>query len=305
LGCPVDAEATTQQLDQARELAARAEVCVLVLGDRAGLFGRGTSGEGCDVTGLNWPGGQEELFEAVLGTGTPTVLVALAGRPYAVGVRAGRLAGFLQAYFPGEEGGPAVAAVLSGRVNPSGRSPMSLHADAGVSTATYLAPLLGRRSEVSVIDPTAQFPFGFGLSYTRFEWSDAHLGPGPVASTEAEITVGLTVRNIGGRRGVDVVQLYLHDPVAEVTRPVMRLIGYARVDLAPGQAGRVAFRVHTDLASYPGRAGHRVVDPGLIELRLARSSAEAVVALPIRLEGPQRLVGFGREMVTGVEITLI
>ena len=287
--------------------AGRADVCVAVLGDRAGLFGRGTSGEGCDALDLELPGVQGDLLDALLATGTPVVLVAMAGRPYALGRYAGRLAAAVQGFFPGEEGGPAVAGVLSGRVCPSGRLPVSVPVHAGGQPSTYLAPPLGRRSEVSSVDPTALYPFGHGLSYTSFRWSEVHVGgqvvTGPVeCPTDGSLTVALTVANTGDQPGTEVVQLYLHDPIAQVTRPVIRLIGYARVSLQPGQARRVAFDVHADLSSFTGRDGCRVVEPGDLELRLAASSEDVRFRVPVRLTGAERAVGADRQLTTKVTV---
>jgi beta-xylosidase len=118
----MDAALDQAELARAVEAARRAEVCVAVLGDKAGLFGRGTSGEGCDAPDLSLPGPQGELLEALLATGTPVVLVLMTGRPYALGRYADRLAAVVQAFFPGEEGAAAVAGVLSGRVNPAADS---------------------------------------------------------------------------------------------------------------------------------------------------------------------------------------
>jgi beta-xylosidase len=114
--------------------------------------------------------------------------------------------------------------------------------------------------------------------------------------------VGLRVANSGDRAGTDVVQLYLHDPVAQVTRPVVRLVGYARVELEPGQARRVTFSVSADLASFTGLAGHRVVEPGQLELRLSASSGEARHVVPVRLVGPERRVDHRRTLTAGVTI---
>lgn len=281
--------------------AEAADVCVAVLGDRSGLFGHGTSGEGCDAEDLRLPGVQEELLDAVLDTGTPVVLVVLSGRPYALGRFADRLAAIVQAFFPGEEGGRAIAGVLSGRVCPSGRLPVSVPRRPGGQPATYLAPPLGQRNKVSNLDPTPLFPFGHGLSYTSFAWSDARAS-GRECAVDGTLTVSVVVRNTGGRSGAEVVQLYLHDPVAQVTRPVNRLIGYARVPLEPGAARRVEFDVSADLAGFVGLAGRRVVEPGDLELRVAASSADVREALPVRLVGTEREVGHDRRMTAGVRV---
>ncbi len=298
-GCEVQGSDTSGIAD-AVEAARGADVCVVALGDVAGLFGRGTSGEGCDVADLRLPGQQERLLDAVLATGTPVVLVLLSGRPYALGGQADRLAAIVQAFFPGEEGGPAVAAVLTGRVCPSGRLPVSMPRQPGGQPSTYLVPPLGHLTEVSTVDPTALFPFGHGLSYTEFEWSDP-TGGGTVATHE-ETTVSITVRNTGPRAGSEVVQLYLHDPVAQVTRPRNRLIGYARVALEAGQAATVSFGVHADLSSFTGRSGRRVVEHGDLELRFGASSADIRHTVPVRLVGPEREVDHHRRMTASVVI---
>ncbi|MEU6387175.1 glycoside hydrolase family 3 N-terminal domain-containing protein [Streptomyces bauhiniae] len=282
--------------------AAEADVCVAVLGDRAGLFGRGTSGEGCDAADLSLPGVQGELLDALVATGTPVVLVLLTGRPYALGRWTGRLGAVAQAFFPGEEGGPALAGVLAGRVNPSGRLPVSVPRTPGGQPWTYLQPPLGLASEVSSLDPTPLHPFGHGLSYTAFTWTD--FGP-PEAETgtDGSYEVTVTVRNTGERAGAEVVQLYLHDPVASVTRPDVRLVGYQRVGLAPGEARRIAFAFHADLASFTGPAGVRVVEPGLLELRLGPSSAEVRHTTRLRLTGPVREAGPDRVLRCGTSVT--
>ncbi|WP_329186501.1 glycoside hydrolase family 3 N-terminal domain-containing protein [Streptomyces sp. NBC_01428] len=283
--------------------ASEADVCVAVLGDRAGLFGRGTSGEGCDAADLRLPGVQGELLDALVDTGVPVVLVLLTGRPYALGRWEGRLGAVVQAFFPGEEGGPAVAGVLSGRVGPSGRLPVSVPRLPGSQPWTYLQPPLGLANEVSNLDPTPLHAFGHGLSYTSFAWEDFQGGDTEI-TTDGSYEVSLTVRNTGDRDGTEVVQLYLHDPVASVTRPDVRLIGYRRLDLAPGESRRVTFGFHADLSAFTDRAGERVVEPGVLELRLGASSAEARHTARLTLTGPRRVTGTDRrlrcEVSTGV-----
>ncbi|MGX1032167.1 beta-xylosidase/alpha-l-arabinosidase [Streptomyces sp. SAI-097] len=278
-------------VDAARE----ADVVVAVLGDRAGLFGRGTSGEGCDAESLALPGAQQQLLDALLDSGTPVVTVLLAGRPYALGSAVARSAAIVQSFFPGEEGTAAIAAVLSGRTSPSGRLPVSVPSGAGAQPATYLGARLAHASEVSSIDPTPAFGFGHGLTYTAFTWSDlvVHTEEAP---TDGEFALELTVRNTGERHGTEVVQLYLHDPVASVVQPVQRLVGYTRVPLAPGEARRVRVEVPADLASFTGRDGRRVVEPGDLELRFAASSTEPRLTATVALTGPERRVDHTRRL---------
>jgi len=291
----------TDGLAAAAELAASADVVILALGDRAGLFGRGTSGEGCDVATLTLPGAQQQLVDAVLDTGTPAVLVLLAGRPYALGRATQEAAGIVEAFFAGEEGATSVAGVLSGRVNPSGHLPVSIPADPGAQPTTYLASPLARRTEVSNIDPSPAFPFGHGLSYSTFSWSDAAASADRI-TTGGTVAVSVTVTNTSDRAGAEVVQLYLSDPHAEVARPVQKLIGYARVELAAGASADVVFDVPADLAAYTGRAGRRIVDAGEIVLSAGRSSGDLASSVSVWLEGPTRIVDHTRALVAGVSV---
>ncbi|GGV74634.1 beta-glucosidase [Streptomyces thermoviolaceus subsp. apingens] len=301
-GCGVSDE-DTSGFAEAVARAREADVCVAVLGDRSGLFGRGTSGEGCDVADLNLPGVQGALLDALVDSGTPVVLVLLTGRPYALGRWADRLAAVVQAFFPGEEGGPAVAGVLSGRVNPSGRLPVSVPRLPGGQPWTYLQPPLGLAGEVSSLDPTPLYPFGHGRSYTSFRWEDFEGSGDGRIGTDGSYELSLTVRNTGDRAGADVVQLYLHDPVASVTRPDVRLIGYQRVQLEPGEARRVTFRFHTDLSAFTDLSGRRVVEPGELELRLAASAADVRHTARLTLTGEVRQVGHDRRLRCETELS--
>lgn len=300
LGCPV-LGGTDEDIALAVEAAEQAEVCVAVLGDQAGLFGGGTSGEGCDVTDLTLPGRQEELLEALLATGTPVVLVLLSGRPYELSRQVDRLAAVVCGFYPGEEGAAALAGVLSGRVNPSGRLPVSFPGAGSAQPSTYLTAPLGARSEVSNVDPTPLFPFGHGLSYAPATWVavDTDAGEWPADGTFRLVT---TLRNDHEVSTSEVVQIYLHDPVAEVARPVQQLIGAVKVDLAPGQTRTVTAVLHADLLSYTGRAGHRQVDPGDVELRVGRSSGDIHSTIPLVVTGTSRRVGFDRAFVPEFEI---
>nr|WP_232242481.1 glycoside hydrolase family 3 N-terminal domain-containing protein [Streptacidiphilus jeojiense] len=280
---------------EAVELARGADVVLLALGDRAGLFGRGTSGEGCDAESLELPGLQQQLLDALLDAGTPVVVVLLAGRPYALGRAVGEAAGIVQSFFPGEAGARAVAGVIGGRINPSGRLPVSVPGRPGVQPSTYLAARLAQASDVSSTDPTPAYGFGHGLSYTDFDWSDLQLLQ-DTADTAGEFRIALTVRNTGRRSGTEVVQLYLHDPVASVVQPVQRLVGYRRITLDPGERSRLRITLPADLASFTGREGRRIVEPGDLELRLAASSTETRHAVRLTLTGPVRTVDHTRRL---------
>ncbi|MFF3562738.1 beta-glucosidase [Streptomyces sp. NPDC002574] len=301
-GCGID-DPDTKGFTAAVRAARDADVVIAALGDRAGLFGRGTSGEGCDAESLTLPGVQQQLLDALLDSGTPVVLTLLAGRPYALGRAVTEAAAIVQSFFPGQEGTPALAGVLGGRIAPSGRLPVSVPAHPAVQPSTYLAAPLARASEVSNIDPAAAFAFGHGLTYTAFEWDDLEVtgaGAGEdgsaVTGTDGEVELSFTVRNTGARAGSEVVQVYLHDPVASVVQPVQRLVGYLRLPLEAGEVTRVRVTVPADVAAFTGRDGRRVVEPGTLELRLAASSADVRLTARAELTGPVRQVDHTRRL---------
>jgi beta-glucosidase len=183
---------------------------------------------------------------------------------------------------------------------------VSVPRDPGGQPGTYLTAPLGLRSGVSNVDPTPAFPFGHGLGYARFAWEGARvLGDGDTWAVDGAAAVEVTVRNTGEVAGAEIVQLYLHDPVAQVTRPVVRLVGYARVALEPGESARVALTVPADLAAFTGKHGRRIVEPGPVELRIAHSSADVHAALPLRLVGAERTVGHDRQLVSTAEVTVV
>src|SRR5699024_10125690 len=155
---------------------------------------------------------------------------------------------------------------------------------------------------VSSVDPTPEFPFGHGLSYTFFEWNHVDLTSGDHWDVDGAAAVEVTVSNVGDRAGTEVVQVYLHDRVAQVTRPELQLIGFARVPWQPGQSGTGRFPPSADLASFTGADLRRIVEPGEVEIRVGRSSAEMIACLPATLTGPGREAGPDREMFADVSI---
>ncbi|MEE2815904.1 MAG: glycoside hydrolase family 3 C-terminal domain-containing protein, partial [Actinomycetota bacterium] len=264
--------------DAAAQAAADADLAVVVVGDQAGLFGRGTVGEGNDVQSLDLPGVQRELGERIVATGTPVIMILLTGRPYAIEWAlegAARPAAVLQSFFPGEAGGTAIAQVLTGEVVPSGRMPVSLPRFSGAQPYSYLHPILGGPSEVTATDPTPLRPFGFGLSYTTFAYDDLEVPT--EASTDGRFTASVTVTNTGDLPGDEIVQLYGRDVAASVTRPVTQLLGYARVALDPGESRRVSFDVPAGRFAFTDRTLTRVVEPGEV---LVWAAAHAAASAP-------------------------
>jgi len=278
-GCAVEGQDVTG-FASAVEAATASDLAVVVVGDQAGLFGRGTVGEGNDSESLELPGVQRRLVEEIVATGTPVVMVLLTGRPYAIGWALDgedtAPAAVLQAFFPGEGGGLAIAEVITGLVNPSGRLPVSMPRSAGAQPYSYLHPILGGPSEVTATDSTPLRPFGFGLSYAAFDYSDLEVD----ASVEAGagFAAAVTVTNIGSVRGVDTVQLYGHDVLGSVARPVTQLLGYTRVELDAGESVRLTFAVPTTRFAFSDRRMTKIVEPGDVQVWVASHAAASARA---------------------------
>jgi beta-glucosidase len=231
------------------------------------------------------------------------VVVVVSGRPYALGDVRGRAAALVQAFMPGEEGGAAIAGVLSGRVMPTGKLPVQIPRRRGGQPSTYLQPPLGgaESAGITTLDSTPLFPFGYGASYTSFEVDNLRVSATEVP-TDGEFDVTVRVRNSGSRAGDEVVQLYLHDVIAQVARPVQWLAGFARVSLDAGGEADVRFSVHTDRTAYTAPDFQRIVEPGDIEVRVGTSAADLPLRATVRLTGQVRGVGHDRRLDTPVEV---
>jgi beta-glucosidase len=206
---------------------------------------------------------------------------------------------------PGEEGGGAIAGVLSGRVQPVGRLPVQIPRASGGQPSTYLQPPLGgaESAGISSLDATPLFPFGFGRSYTTFVVDDLLLSADELP-TDGEVSVTVRVRNTGDRAGEEVVQLYLRDVLAEVVRPTRQLVGFARVPLDAGTAADVRFRLHADRTAFTGRDLRRIVEPGDVEIMVGTSADDLPCRCRVRLTGPLREVGADRQLVTPVDVSM-
>jgi beta-glucosidase len=286
-GCDV-AGTSTDGFAEAVAAAGRSEVAIVVVGDRSGLTDDATCGEARDRADVRLPGVQEALVEAVAATGTPVVLVLLGGRPLALTPVADRANAILAAWLPGAEAGSAVAETLFGDESPGGKLPISFPRSAAQIPVYYGHKASGGRSHWKgpyVDMPTTPlFAFGHGLSYTQFAYADLRIEPAEVAAG-GRVTVSLELRNVGQRRGDEVVQLYLRDPVASVTRPVQELKGFVRTTLEPGEARRVAFELPVELLAFYDRDMVLVVEPGVVEVGVGASSAD------VRLAGSFTITG--------------
>ena len=260
---------------EAVALAARADVAVLVVGETADM-----SGEGRSRVSLDLPGAQQELVRAVHATGTPVVVVLMNGRPLSTAWEAEHVPAILEAWFPGTQAGPAVADVLFGARNPSGKLPVTVPRHVGQVPLTYNPKNTGRPWLEGYIDldsNTPLFPFGHGLSYTRFTYSDLAVTDTLVARGQG-VEVRVTLANAGPRAGTETVQLYLRDLVADVTRPVRELKAFRQVTLAPGESRAVTFTLGPEAYGYVTASGERVVQPGRHLVFVGGSSAQTLEA---------------------------
>jgi len=295
VGCDVLGTAT-EGFAAAIEAARGAAVAVVVVGDKSGLTDGCTSGESVDRADLGLPGMQQALVEAVVETGTPTVVVLLNGRPPALPWIAAHVPAVLEAWLPGEEGGAAVADVLFGDVNPGGRLPISLPVTVGQVPVYYAHKPSGGRSnwkgDYVGVSTKPLFPFGHGLSYTRFEYGALEITP-PEAQPQDYVRIRVPVTNVGERAGEEVVQLYVHDVVASVTRPVRELKGFARIALAAGEKKTVTFELAVRQLAFYDRRMAFVVEPGTIAVMVGSSSED------IRATGTFEIVGATTEVRRG------
>ena len=274
-GCEVNGS-SREGFEEAVVLARDASVVVMVMGDKAGLTTDSTSGEGRDRLSLDLPGAQEDLVRSVIETGTPVVLVLVAGRPLASEWAHRNSAAVIQAWLPGEEGAGAIADVLAGSVNPGGKLPISHPRSAGQVPVYYSHKVSGGRSQWKgdyvdgAVGPL--YPFGHGLSYTTFEIADLAVTSGEV-SWDGEVTVTASVTNTGSMDGDEVVQVYVRDPVASVTRPVLELKAFARAQVPAGATRQVVFRIPVGQLGFYDSDLAYVVEPGTIQVHVGTSSS--------------------------------
>jgi beta-glucosidase len=263
------------QIAAAVEAAKRSDLVVAVMGEP-----HEASGEAASRAYLTFLNRQPELLEALVATGKPVVLLVMAGRPVELGRFADKIPAILHTWFPGTEAGPAIADVLFGDFNPSGKLPVSWPRTAGQLPIFYNRLPTGRptradnRFTLGYMDEavTPLYPFGYGLSYTRFAFTDLKVAQERVRPGET-VSVTVTVTNTGARAGQEVVQLYTRDPVASRSRPLRELKAFDKIMLAPGEARQVTFNVPVERLGFHQEDGVYVVEPGEIQLFVGGSSA--------------------------------
>jgi beta-glucosidase len=253
------------KIDSAVSVARRSDVAVVVAGIEEGEFR--------DRSSLALPGHQEELIERVASAGKPVVVVLIGGSAITMSRWLDKVDGVIDVWYPGEEGGRAVADVLFGDYSPAGRLPVTFPMSEGQLPLTYNHKPTGRGDDYVDGTGMARFPFGFGLSYTSFEYSPLQLSDTTIAA-DGSTTVRVRVRNTGRRGGDEVVQLYVRDVLATVARPVMQLAGFTRVHLEPDEEREISFRVGRAQLQMLDRDMRWVVEPGTFRLMVGASSKD-------------------------------
>ena len=265
-----------------------ADVAIVVVGERSGLTEDCTCGESRDRMEIGLPGRQGELVAAVAATGTPIVLVLVAGRPLAIESEASASAAVVHAWVPGEEGPEALADVLFGVSNPGGKLPVTVPRRVGQIPIYYGHKPSGGKSNWKgpYVDGSnlPLWPFGFGMSYTRFEVRDLRLDR-PVVAIDGEFAASVEVRNVGDRAGDEVVQLYVRDEEASVTRPVKELRGFKRIGLAAGESRRISFGVAVEQLAFSGVDGRLRIEPGRVTVMVGTSSDDLPCTAEIDIAG--------------------
>jgi len=291
----------TAGISAAVAAARDADLVLLVVGEDFDL-----SGEARSRSDVSLPGAQQALADAILDTGKPVAVVLMNGRPLAIDRLADRAPAILETWFLGVEAGPAIADVLTGRVNPAGRLPVSFPRRTGQLPYFYNHLPTGRPADPDLARDTARyrdipitplFAFGHGLSYTSFEYSNLRVSAEDVAA-DGRVTVSVDVRNSGRVAGDEVVQLYVRDPVASVARPVQELRGFRRVTLAPGETKRVSFTLTPAQLAVWHADGWRI-EPGAVQVMVGASSAD------IRARGEFRIATAGRSAVPAAAIVTV
>jgi beta-glucosidase len=285
-GCEISNQDKTG-FERAIQTAKNADVAIVVVGEQARREGGKnlpppTDGEGYDVASLDLTGVQEELIQAVHATGTPTILVLINGRPLSNRWEADHIPAIVEAWEPGERGGEAIADVLFGDYNPSGRLAITIPRDVGQLPSYYNYPPSKRywvdggwthtRGYVDM-PGTPLYPFGYGLSYTQFQYSNLRLDPSQI-DTAGNTRVSVDVENTGKRAGVETVQLYVRESFTPVATPVKQLRGFERVTLDPGQKKIVSFALGPEDLQLLDRDLRWVVVPGDFEIMVGKSSAD-------------------------------
>jgi beta-glucosidase-like glycosyl hydrolase len=294
----------SSQIQDAVDCARLSDIAIVFVGDLAGLFQTGTVGEGSDTDSLQLPGVQEELLRQIVGTGTPTIIVMTSGRPYALNGLEDQAAAVLMAFQPGQEGAEAIADLLVGKVNPSGRLVLSIPKNVGAVPYYYNHKLKSGGTPIAY-HFGSKYSFGYGLSYTRFEYSHLTFLQDQVNIHGGTISLSLDLENSGEREGCEVVQVYVRDVYASLVRPVKELKAFQRVTLQPKQKATVAFALPVDMLNFTNRDNQRIVEAGEFEIMIGASSNDIKLKGRIEVVGENRVLAKVWRMESQANVKLI
>jgi beta-glucosidase len=278
-GCEIEGD-SGYEASEAAEAAKQADVAILVVGESIEM-----SGEASSRSNIDLPGRQKELVKAIYETGTPLVLVLMNGRPLTISWEAEHIPAILETWFLGVQSGNAIADVLFGDANPSGKLPVTFPRSVGQIPLYYYHKKTGRpfmemdkfTSKYLDVPNTPLFAFGYGLSYTTFSYSNLTVNPARIGLNDSTI-VSVTLRNTGEREGDEVMQLYVQDVVGSVTRPVKELKAFRRITLRPGQAKAVQFILRPSELAFYNLKMQRVVEPGAFKVYVGGNSVDVLEA---------------------------
>jgi beta-glucosidase len=286
-GCEVK-ETDRDGFTAAVKAAKAADVAVVVMGDKSGLMPDNTSGEMRDREILTLPGVQEALVKAIIDTGKPVILVLITGRPYILKNIAGKIPAIISAWEPGEEGGRAVAEVIFGDYNPGGKLPNTYPETEGQIPLYYGHKPTGRKTGLwtDYVEGNAKafYPFGHGLSYTTFKFSNLVIKPKKITA-EGAVTVSVDVKNSGKREGEEVVQIYINDIVASVTRPVKELKAFQRIHLRAGEVKTVSLKITAEQLAFYNKDMERKVEAGKFKIMAGNSSENILLEGEFEVSG--------------------
>ncbi|HSU28428.1 MAG TPA: glycoside hydrolase family 3 N-terminal domain-containing protein [Chitinophagaceae bacterium] len=254
-----------RKIDEAASVASRSQVAIVVTGIEEGEFR--------DRAMLSLPGHQEELIKAIAATGKPVIVIIVGGSAVTMNSWISKVKGILDVWYPGEEGGPAIADILFGDSNPAGRLPITFPSHEAQLPLVYNHKPTGRGDDYNNLSGLPLFPFGFGLSYTKFEYSDIEMSKKNIQSPGSTI-VSFTIKNIGTKPGDEVAQLYIRDILSSVGRPIMELKGFQRIHLAAGESNRISFEITPEMLSMLNNKMEEIVEPGDFRIMIGSSSRD-------------------------------
>lgn len=330
-GCPI-IEEDRSGFAEAIDLAEKSEVAVMVLGGKSGLanvveveeeggniddegfYGldnmtfsnfikniTDTAGEHNDRTDLNLPGLQLELLKEIKATGTPVVLILINGRPLSINWAQDNIPAIIEAWLPGEEGGNALADIIFGDNNPAGKLPVSIPKNTGQIPINYNRKSMSHNRDYIFKDNRPLYPFGFGLSYTDFKYSNLKLNKNKVKSL-SDIKIEFELTNTGQVSGAEVVQLYINDPYASRTRPIKELKGFRKVYLEPGESKKIEFILNTEQMAFYNPDGDLIVEAGKYNIMIGSSSVDIELNDVIEVEETKVINKYYRKYFTDASV---